>query len=42
MILWTIQREEVYDILKETGYYHCDFSKSIFDFWEKEYKWLAN
>lgn len=42
MILWTIQSEEVYRIIEDTGVYHCDFSKSAFDFLDKQYRWLAD
>ncbi len=40
MILWTIQSEEVYRIIEETGVYHCDFSKSMFYDLEKQYRWI--
>ncbi|MCR4781520.1 MAG: DUF3841 domain-containing protein [Lachnospiraceae bacterium] len=41
MILWTIQSEEVYRIIEETGVYHCNPSKSMFSFMEKQYRWLS-
>ena len=41
MILWTIQPETVYSILLETGYYHCDFSKSQNQEWKSQYDWLV-
>ena len=25
MILWTIQPEEVYELIQRTGVYHCDY-----------------
>ena len=28
MILWTIQPEEVYELIQRTGVYHCDYGKS--------------
>ncbi len=42
MVLWTIQSEEVYRIIEETGVYHCDLSKSDFSFSEKQYHWLSD
>lgn len=41
MILWTIQSKEVYELIEETGVYHCDFSKSAFTHCVKQYNWLA-
>ena len=41
MILWTIQSEEVYRIIEDTGVYRCDFSKSGFSFLEKHYRCLS-
>ena len=41
MILWTIQPVEVYELIQETGVYHCDFEKSIFTFCKKQYDWLV-
>ncbi len=41
MILWTIQSQEVYRIIEETGVYHCNPSKSMFSFLEKQYSWLS-
>lgn len=41
MILWTIQPEEVYRLLMDTGVYHCDFNKSKMQDWKMQYDWLA-
>lgn len=41
MILWTIQSEEVYRKLLDTGYYHCEFSRSHMQEWKRQYDWLV-
>ena len=29
LVLWTIQSEEVHDLIQSTGVYHCDFGKTV-------------
>lgn len=41
MILWTIQPEEVYDGIMNTGVYHCDFDKSMLNSCREQYDWLV-
>ena len=41
MILWTIQPEEVYELIQRTGVYHCDYGKSGMDDWQEQYDWLV-
>lgn len=41
MILWTIQPVEVYDLIQETGVYHCDFTKSMLSDCQDQYDWLV-
>lgn len=41
MILWTIQPIEVYDLIQETGVYHCDFTKSMLSDCRDQYDWLV-
>ena len=41
MILWTIQPIDVYELIQETGVYHCDFSKSVMSDWQEQYDWLV-
>ena len=41
MILWTIQPEEVYKLLLQDGVFRCDFSRSKFPEWKKQYDWLV-
>ncbi len=42
MILWTIQPEEVYKNIIETGIYRCDFARSGMKDWKLQYDWLVN
>ena len=43
MILWTIQPEEVFDLIQRTGVYHCDINKSgDYDFLSCQYDWLVS
>ena len=42
MILWTIQKIEIYELIQETGVYHCDLEKSMFSFCREQYDWLAD
>ena len=41
MTLWTIQEEKVYLDLLDTGFYHCDFSKSKMHDCKPQYDWLG-
>lgn len=41
MILWTIQSEEVYQKILNTGYYRCDFDKADMKEWKTQYDWLS-
>ncbi len=41
MILWTIQNEKIYNILQETGIYHCDPEKLWIPELVPFYDWLA-
>ena len=41
MILWTIQPEEVYELIQRTGVYHCDYGKSGMNDWQEQYDWLV-
>jgi len=41
MILWTIQPEEVYELIQNTGVYHCDFSRSMLSDMSLQYNWLV-
>ena len=41
MVLWTIQSEEVHDLIQSTGVYHCDFEKTIMSDCQEQYDWLA-
>ena len=42
MILWTIQEEEVYETIMQTGVYRCDFSKSYMQDWKLQYDWIVS
>ena len=42
MILWTIQPLEVYELIQQTGVYHCDFSRSVLSDFGEQYDWLVN
>ena len=43
MILWTIQPEEVYELINRTGVYRCDEEKAkVEDFCPTQYNWLAD
>lgn len=41
MVLWTIQPEEVYELIQRTGLYHCALEKSIFNDCKEQYDWLV-
>ena len=41
MVLWTIQPVEVYELIQETGVYHCNFTKSMLNDCQEQYDWLA-
>lgn len=41
MILWTIQTEDVYNMIMETGVYRCDFNRCFGCDWKKQYDWLV-
>ena len=41
MILWTIQPIKVYELIQETGVYHCDFEKSFLHDCRNQYDWLV-
>lgn len=41
MILWTIQPEDVYKEILETGVYRCDFSKADIPDFRPQYNWLV-
>ena len=41
MILWTIQPPEIYDIIKETGVFHCDPALISMPEFAGAYDWLA-
>lgn len=41
MILWTIQPEEVYELIQKNGVYHCDYTKSDMIYWQEQYDWLV-
>ena len=41
MILWTVQPEEVYNNIIQTGVYRCDFSRSGMKDWKMQYDWLV-
>lgn len=42
MILWTIQSEEVLDILERDGVYTCDETLSdLMEYFEKDYRWMV-
>lgn len=40
MILWTIQPLEVYELIQQTGVYHCDFSRSMLFDCREQYDWF--
>ena len=42
MVLWTIQPEDVYNNILETGVYSCDLSLSCMKEHKNEYTWLTN
>ncbi len=42
MILWTIQPEEVYKNIMESGFYHCDYNKSGMKHCQLQYDWLVS
>lgn len=43
MILWSIQPEEVFDLIQREGVYHCDIHKSrMGDFADMQYSWLVS
>ena len=43
MILWTIQPEEVFDLIQREGVYRCDIHKSgMEDFADVQYSWLVS
>ena len=42
MILWTIQREEVYQIVLNSGVYHADEEKILFPELKPYYDWLVS
>lgn len=41
MVLWTIQPIEIYELIQETGVYHCNFTKSMLNDCREQYDWLA-
>lgn len=41
MILWTIQPEDVYQEIQDTGVYHCDISRGAMPELLPEYDWLV-
>lgn len=41
MILWTIQPIEVYELIQETGVYHCQLERSMLSDFREQYDWLA-
>ncbi len=42
MILWTIQPEEIYDEILNTGIYICDIMLSQFSYLTDRYDWLVS
>lgn len=43
MILWTIQPEEVFNLIQTTGVYRCDLEQSFMkDYAEPQYHWLVS
>ena len=41
MILWTIQPENIYYNILDTGFFHCDFNRIQFPEFKLYYDWLA-
>ena len=42
MILWTIQPEDVYELINRTGVYRCDGRKKGMRYYREQYLWLAD
>ncbi|MBQ7154699.1 MAG: hypothetical protein IJR85_03970 [Synergistaceae bacterium] len=42
MILWTIQPEEIFELIERTGVYRCDGRKMGMRDYRERYSWLAD
>ena len=42
MILWTIQPEEIFELINRTGVYRCDGRKKNMRYYREQYLWLAD